>query len=92
MTQPPDSDLFRKVARIVSEIAALPAGTPLAPETRLIGGGLGLDSVAMLHLVETLERTFAFAFRDEDLTSEALASVGLLAELVARRSADGDVR
>ena len=53
-----------------------------ATTTPLLGKGLGLDSMEALVLVSALERAFDFEAADDELTTEAFATVGSLAERV----------
>ena len=80
------------VSQVVAVIARVagPERTPpgAGADTPLAGGGFWLDSVALLEVVVACEAEFDVSFDpDTDLTPEALASVGSLAQLIsARRS------
>jgi acyl carrier protein len=53
---------------------------PLGAETELVGGGLSLDSVAVVELLVALEREFAIEIAPDDLLKEqALRTIGSLA-------------
>jgi acyl carrier protein len=52
--------------------------------TRLFDGGLELDSIAFLDFVLAVETKSGLRLRSEDLTGEALETVGGLARHIAR--------
>lgn len=63
---------------------------PLAPEELhddepLLGGPLGLDSVAALEIVLAVEVEFGIEVADEDVRSDLFASVGAVCAYVAAR-------
>ncbi len=62
------------------EPAAIPDDTPL------IGRGLGLDSVSILQLVGSIEKTFQIEIPDEEITRELFSDVSTLAEYVRRKA------
>ncbi|MEM9553277.1 MAG: phosphopantetheine-binding protein [Acidobacteriota bacterium] len=51
--------------------------------------GLGLDSIDALELVLGIERELGVAIDDEEMGSEAMASVQALADFVEERRGDG---
>jgi acyl carrier protein len=53
--------------------------------TGLLGELPELDSLAIVELVVALEVHFGMSLADEDITGDAFATVGTLAELVARQ-------
>ena len=67
-----------QVGEIVLELIQNHVGKtlPLQPDSPLFAGGLELDSVAFLELILKLEKRLGLRLRDEDLTEEALDSVG----------------
>jgi len=76
-----------RVLAIVSGVAG-PGRTPpgAGPETALAEPGYWLDSVDVLEVVLACEHEFGIVLADPaDLTSETLASVGSLAELIGRK-------
>jgi acyl carrier protein len=54
-------------------------------QTALLGELPELDSLAIVELVPALEDHFGITHEDDDVTGEAFATVGTLAELVSRR-------
>ena len=73
-----------RIRGIVREefLGLLAAGVELAPDTPLLGQGLGLDSVEALVLATAIERDFGIVIEDEELSLELFASVRTLAEHV----------
>jgi acyl carrier protein len=57
-------------------------------QTALLGELPELDSLAIVELVVALENHFGITLEDDDVTGEAFATVGTLAELVSRRRTD----
>jgi acyl carrier protein len=58
-------------------------------DTPLLGRGLSLDSMEALALVTALEAEFSFQADDADLTVALFATLGTLADYVARKRDDG---
>ena len=54
-------------------------------DTQLLGTGLNLDSVALLELIDEIEREFEVEFGDADFSAEVFAEVGCLANVVATK-------
>ena len=79
--------LVSQVAAVVSRVVG-PERTPpdARANTPLAGGGFWLDSIALLEGIVACEAEFDVSFDpDTDLTPEALATIGSLAQLVAAR-------
>jgi acyl carrier protein len=79
--------LVSRVAAVIARVVG-PERTPpdAGADTPLAGGGFWLDSVALLEVIVACEAEFDVSFDpDTDLTPEALATVGSLAQLVAAR-------
>src|SRR5262249_58124161 len=55
------------------------------PDTPLLGRGIGLDSMEALALTTALEEHFVLHVDDEDLTVGLFATVGTLADYIARK-------
>ena len=70
----------------------LAAGVELAPDTPLLGQGLGLDSVEALALATALEREFGIVIEDDELALELFASIRTLAEHVDDKLRRGAAR
>ncbi len=60
----------------------LPAGQ-IDEANPLFEGGLGLDSVAVVELIGSIEREFGIEFPEQDLTPESFQNLGTLASVVA---------
>ncbi|MHC5209174.1 MAG: phosphopantetheine-binding protein [Planctomycetota bacterium] len=73
------------LAGLVAPLAS-PAVDPgsLEDGTRLLEGGLGLDSVALLELVVLLEQQLGVVVASEDIGNEHFETFGTLMALVAR--------
>lgn len=54
-------------------------------QTVLLGATPELDSMAVVHLITTLEDRFGIAIDDDDINGDTLATVGALVELVASK-------
>ena len=74
---PPSVD---RVARVLREIVGIDDAAAIGPETPLVGGGLSLDSVAVLELLVGLENEWGVELGpDALLEAAALRTVGSLA-------------
>jgi len=80
-------DILLRVIALATHIAG-PDRTPreIWPNTSLTEGGLWLDSVALLEVIVACEAEFAVEFdSEEDLSTQALASLGSLATVIQRK-------
>ena len=87
LSSPPTADAIH---RLVVEVLQSHSASELeldavAPDTALIDGGLGLDSVDLLMSILEIEEAVKLRLREEDLTEEVFATVGGLANHVCRR-------
>jgi acyl carrier protein len=80
-----DGDALARVVRVLRDCHGIPASQAIDGDTRLVRGGLGLDSVAVLEFVMALEEAFGLAIADEEMAAENFASVGAVAALVRRK-------
>jgi acyl carrier protein len=85
-TAHPTGELSAKVAAVIARELDLPPDVPLLPGTRLLGRGLGLDSLAALRLVAALEEEFGVTIDDDQLTPATFESVGSLVAMIDRSS------
>jgi threonine synthase len=86
-------DHLARVLAVVQRIAAPAGDARLSPETRLVGGGLGLDSVSMLELALALESDFGCALGEAELRPPHTESVRSIAEMLrAKLPAAGAAR
>ena len=83
---PPDvtGQLRQILAQVTGrdELAGMPADLPL------FGGGAGLDSLTGTLLLREVQRRFGVDVAAEDLSLDALATLGTLAAFVAARAKD----
>jgi acyl carrier protein len=82
-------DTITRIIVLASRLAG-PERTPrgAGPETPLAEGGFWLDSVGLLEMVVACEEEFGVEFDSEqDLTAEALGTVGDLATVIERKLA-----
>jgi acyl carrier protein len=63
------------------ESAKLPGETELDTETKLIKGGLALDSVALLEFSLALEKEFDCEVSEKELVKENFETIGAVTEL-----------
>lgn len=64
----------------------------LEAETKILGGGLGLNSVAALEVLLAIENEFGLELEPDDLESEqALRNLGALAAFVEKRTGPSEV-
>ncbi len=68
---------------LIEELGVKPAQVEaLAPDTPLLGRGLGLDSMEVLTLTTALEERFAVEVEDAELTPDLFQSLGSLVGLI----------
>ena len=72
-----------QVPAILAEVLGDPAAADLAPETPLLSGGLGLDSVTVVRLLAAVRERTGVDVADLDLDLDALATLGSLTDFVA---------
>ncbi|HUT34324.1 MAG TPA: acyl carrier protein [Planctomycetota bacterium] len=74
------SEPFDRVVRVLGEAVGLADTAAIGPDTPLIGGGLSLDSVAVLEFLVGLENEWGLELDpDALLEADALRTVGTLA-------------
>ena len=54
----------------------------ITSDAALLGGGLGLDSLALVELVSLTEECFGIEFGEDELNMDSFASIRSLAEVV----------
>jgi acyl carrier protein len=74
-----DPLLAAVLARDPADVAAMPASLPL------LGGGLGLDSLAGMRLLAAIDREFGVDVAAEDLGLDCLETIGTLTRYLAAR-------
>ncbi|MBX7244280.1 MAG: pyridoxal-phosphate dependent enzyme [Candidatus Sumerlaeaceae bacterium] len=80
-----DQGILERVLRILVDTSKMPAGTELDTETRLVKGGLALDSVALLEFTLALEQEFSIEIAETELVKENFETMGAVAELIRRK-------
>jgi acyl carrier protein len=71
------------VPTILADVVGDPAVADLPPGTRLLSGGLGLDSVIVVRLLAAIQAETGVDVADLDLDLDALATIGTLTDFVA---------
>jgi threonine synthase len=77
-----DVGVFDRVRRVLVEQNHLPTDMRIDSETRLVEGGLALDSVALLEFSLALEREFGCRISEKELTPQHFATAGTVANLM----------
>ena len=81
-------DLTDRVRRLIVERLKLEIDpNSIEPAAPLFGAGLGLDSIDALELVLGVEQEFGVKIEDQEVGSQALASVEALSAFVAGKLA-----
>jgi serine O-acetyltransferase len=84
----PDSHavvLKRLVEVITNNTEGTKSGDAIGENTVLIGEGIGLDSIEMLHVISAIEEEFGLTIDEGDLMISHLQTVGSLAAFVEER-------
>ncbi|MCX7719055.1 MAG: pyridoxal-phosphate dependent enzyme [Candidatus Sumerlaeaceae bacterium] len=77
-----DVGVMERVRQVLVEQNRLPTDTRIDSETRLVDGGLALDSVGLLEFSLALEREFGCHISENELTPQHFATVGTVADLM----------
>ncbi len=75
------------VPEILADVLGDPTAADLPPETPLLSGGLGLDSVTVVRLLAAVRERTGVDVADLDLDLDALATLGSLTDFVAAHAA-----
>jgi acyl carrier protein len=79
-----------ELRQLLAEVTGRPGLRGIPADTRLFGGGVGLDSLAGTLLLRQVERQFGVDVAAEDLNLDSLESLGTLAAfIVGRLGSDG---
>jgi acyl carrier protein len=74
------------VVKVIVKAAGVSPDEPMTEETPMVGGGLSLDSVAVVELLVGIEKEFDIELPAEEMRRiEALSTVGTLAEFIESR-------
>ena len=71
------------VRAILAEVLGDPAALDLPPDTPLLSGGLGLDSVTVVRLLAAIRTETGVDVADLDLDLDALSTLTTLTDFVA---------
>jgi acyl carrier protein len=71
------------VPAVLADVLGDPAAADLPPDTPLLAGGLGLDSVTVVRLLAAVRERTGVDVADLDLDLDALATLGTLTDFVA---------
>jgi len=74
--------LQRVVKAIANGSGVTTLGGALGAETVLLGGGVGLDSIEMLHLISAVEEEFGLTIDEGGIETRHLRTVGSLAAFI----------
>jgi len=77
------------IREILGELTGHPLPPGLPPDTPLLRGGVGLDSLGATLMLTRVRDRFGVDVADEDLNLDSLASIGTLAAFVADRLISG---
>jgi len=69
---------------LLTQIATTAGKGSLAPDEDLIAQGI-IDSLAIMKLVESLERTFGISIPDEEVVPDNFQDLGSIAQFVDRQ-------
>jgi acyl carrier protein len=76
-------DTIEQLRRLVAErLDVNRAMAEIGSDMPLLGGGLGLDSLAIVELISLTEECFAIEFGEDQLNMDSFASLHSLAEVV----------
>lgn len=82
-------DLLKEVSHLLDEVLSLQGrSADFTRDSPLLGAIPELDSMAVVTLIGSLEERFGIAVDDDDIDGETFASVGSLADFVARKLAN----
>lgn len=84
----PESILIRLKRLIRERMSCYIGQVTIEDDTCLFGGGLNLDSIAVIELINLTEAHFDVRYREEDLSEDNFRTILALAELLGRRGAD----
>lgn len=78
----PEFDILRSL--VVRAFRSDVAREQITPDLTLFGGGLELDSFALVDLVMGIEKEFGVKFCEEDFTIENFANIRAISALIER--------
>ena len=79
------AEIGAHLAAMVKSLMPEVDGRALTWETPLAEGGVDMDSVKLLQLVVSAERTFGVEIEDDELSRDVVATLGSLADFFWRK-------
>lgn len=79
-------DIFERVTGVLRASAKLPAEVKLERSTKIVGGGIGLDSVGLLEFSLALEQEFGCTISETELAPQHMETVGAVVHLMREQS------
>jgi acyl carrier protein len=76
------NEVEARIAQLLTDSVRINRDTTLTPDTRLLEGGLELDSVELLELVVAIEEAFDTTVEDAELTVELFETVRTLGRFI----------
>lgn len=81
-------DVLENVIRVLDDVLSLGGrAASFTRDTVLLGAIPELDSMAVVSLITALEERFGFVADDDEISGDAFATVGALADFVSARVA-----
>ena len=81
-----DDAITERVVGVVRRSVEIPEGAAIGADTVLAGGGLGLDSVAILELALALEEEFGCRLGEADFAPPRFRTIGAVADVIREKS------
>jgi acyl carrier protein len=84
------NDIIEELKTKILTVLDLPDVTPddITPDSELVGGDLGLDSIDILEIVMMLEKDYGVRIDNRELGAKVLVSLKTLAAYVETQQAD----
>jgi acyl carrier protein len=86
-TSPAESNIGERLAEILRRDLKLGDSAVIRPDTKLIGGDHDLDSLDVLMLITSVEKSFGIKIPNEEIRKDAFTSVATLTAYVEERLA-----
>jgi acyl carrier protein len=82
MASQSESDITSQLRQMLAEVTGRPELLEITPQTPLIGGGVGLDSLSGTLLLRRVQRRYGVDVAAEDLNLDSLRTLGALAAFI----------
>jgi acyl carrier protein len=83
-------EVVTALKQCLADSSGLRAPTDIDEHLPLVGGGLNLDSVAVVDLIGHVERRLGFQFHDADLRPRSFTNLSTLAQVILHRLENPD--